>query len=511
MSVVVSVAANGFAADKVAGKRPNILICVADDAGHASAYGTKWVSTPVFDRVARDGVLMNHAYTCNAKSAPSRASMLTGRNSWQLEEAGNHWPAFPLKFKTYPEALAEKGYVVGYTGKGWGPGVALNADSTERRLTGKPWNKIKCVPPTTGINKIDYAANFKAFLAKRDGSKPFCFWYGAREPHRKYEYRSHERFGKQISDIDSVPPYWPDNETVRHDMLDYAVEIEYFDRQLGLMLQMLEQSGELDNTIVMELSDHNMPFPRCKGQDYYESVHIPMAVMWRDGIVNPGRRLDENICVIDIVPTLFDAIGVRESDTGMMPVTGRSFMDLLKDSDRGVDRDFVLLGRERHDVGRPDDQGYPIRGLIRGDYLYIRNYEPGRWPACNPETGYMDVDGSPTKTEVLKTRHDPATRHFWELSFGKRDAEELYNIKTDPACVNNLIGDPAMKPLAVSMAVEMESRLKSEGDPRMSGHGDVFDRYPNQCPARQFYRRWKTGERNIPHAWINDSDFETIE
>ena len=195
----------------------------------------------------------------------------------------------------------------------------------------------------------------------------------------------------------------------------------------------------------------------------------------------------------------------------MMPVTGRSFMDLLKDSDRGVDRDFVLLGRERHDVGRPDDQGYPIRGLIRGDYLYIRNYEPGRWPACNPETGYMDVDGSPTKTEVLKTRHDPATRHFWELSFGKRDAEELYNIKTDPACVNNLIGDPAMKPLAVSMAVEMESRLKSEGDPRMSGHGDVFDRYPNQCPARQFYRRWKTGERNIPHAWINDSDFETIE
>ena len=75
--------------------RVNILFCVADDAGHMSAYGVPWINTPAFDTVARNGLLFNNMYTCNAKSAPSRAAMITGRNSWQLEEACNHWPNFP--------------------------------------------------------------------------------------------------------------------------------------------------------------------------------------------------------------------------------------------------------------------------------------------------------------------------------------------------------------------------------------------------------------------------------
>lgn len=98
----------------------NILFCVADDAGHMSAYGVPWINTPAFDTVARNGLLFNNMYTCNAKSAPSRAAMITGRNSWQLEEACNHWPNFPEKFKSYPETLADNGYYVGCTGKGWG-------------------------------------------------------------------------------------------------------------------------------------------------------------------------------------------------------------------------------------------------------------------------------------------------------------------------------------------------------------------------------------------------------
>jgi N-sulfoglucosamine sulfohydrolase len=73
--------------------RPNILFAVADDASwpHMSAYGCRWVRTPAFDRVAREGVLFTNAYTPNAKCAPSRACILTGRNSWQLEAAANRW------------------------------------------------------------------------------------------------------------------------------------------------------------------------------------------------------------------------------------------------------------------------------------------------------------------------------------------------------------------------------------------------------------------------------------
>src|SRR5262249_1091967 len=117
-------------------QRPNILFAIADDwgYGHAGAYGSRWVATPGFDRVARGGVLFTHAYTPNAKCAPSRATILTGRNSWQLEEAANHIPFFPAKFKTWAEALGEKGYFAGMTAKGWGPGVANDASGKPRQM-----------------------------------------------------------------------------------------------------------------------------------------------------------------------------------------------------------------------------------------------------------------------------------------------------------------------------------------------------------------------------------------
>ena len=105
-------------------QKPNILYIVADDAGlDMSAYGRKWVNTPAFDRIAKEGILFKNAYTPNAKCAPSRSCMLTGRNPWQLDAAMNHWIFFPNYFKTYPEVLHENGYFVGYTGKGYAPGI----------------------------------------------------------------------------------------------------------------------------------------------------------------------------------------------------------------------------------------------------------------------------------------------------------------------------------------------------------------------------------------------------
>ena len=108
---------------------PNILFVITDDQSypHTSIYGTKWINTPGFDRVAKEGLLFNHAYTTNAKCSPSRSTILTGRDSWLLEEATNHVPFFPEKFSTFPEVLKSNGYKTGKTGKGWAPGVALHS------------------------------------------------------------------------------------------------------------------------------------------------------------------------------------------------------------------------------------------------------------------------------------------------------------------------------------------------------------------------------------------------
>lgn len=498
----------------LAAENPNILFAIADDVSfpHMGAYGCPWVKTPGFDRVARNGLLFMRAYTPNAKCAPSRACILTGRNSWQLEEAANHWSYFPAKFKVYTEALSENGYFVGSTGKGWGPGVAKDADGRTRVLAGKAYQARKAKSPTKAISNTDYAANFVDFLDERPSDAPFCFWYGGHEPHRAYEFRSGiEKGGKSLEEIDRVPGYWPDNETVRTDMLDYAYEIEHFDSHLTKMLDELERRGELDNTLVVVTADNGAPFPRIKGHEYEASNHLPLAVMWKAGIRAPGRAVDDLVSFIDFAPTFIEVAGLAWEQTGMASTPGRSLTDVFA-AERGdaldPPRDHVLIGKERHDVGRPLDEGYPIRGIVTKDLLYLRNFEPERWPAGNPETGYLNTDGSPTKTVILDGRTDPKLRRFWELAFGKRPAEELFDLRKDPDCLFNVARDGDYSARRNELNDQMLRELSDQDDPRTAGRGEVFDQYPYADESgRGFYERFMRGEK-VKAGWVNESDFE---
>lgn len=495
---------------------PNILIAMGDDISfpHMGAYGTNWVKTPGFDRIAKNGILFNNAYTPNAKSSPSRACFLTGRNSWQLEEAGNHVPFFPPKFKTFMESLDENGYYTGYTAKGWAPGVALDSAGIPRQLTGKAYNSQKITPPAKGISNIDYAGNFEDFLDSRADKKPFCFWYGSTEPHRDYEYGSGiNKGGKQLSDINDVFEFWPDNDIVRNDMLDYAFEIEHFDNHLVKMLEILEKRGELENTIVIVTADNGMPFPRIKGQAYEYSNHMPLAIMWGKGIKNPGRRIYDFVSFIDFAPTLLEVAGIKQPDSGMQNIEGESFTDIFYARKKGYvnkNRNHELIGKERHDVGRPDDTGYPIRGIIKDGFLFLKNYKPERWPAGNPETGYMNVDGSPTKTLILNMRRLGISYEYWKLSFGKRNDEELYDIGKDPECMNNLAGDAGYNNVKRRLNEQLYNELLEQDDPRAYGNGDIFDKYPYaQKATKDFYNRFMKGELSRKDAgWIDSTDFE---
>lgn len=484
---------------------PNILLAVADDWGmHAGTYGCAWIKTPHFDRVAKSGLLFENAYTPNAKCAPSRACMLTGRNSWQLKQAANHWCFFPTEFKTWPESLAEHGWHVGHTNKGWAPGIALGTNGKPRQLTGKAWNQHRCKPPTPQISNNDYAANFDAFLDAAPEGKPWVFWYGAGEPHRGYDPGSALRQGRQPRDIDRVPGYWPDNETVRSDMLDYALEVEHFDTHLGRMLVSLEKRGQLDNTLVIVTSDHGMPFPRCKGQAYDGSNRVPLAMMWPKKLQKPGRRINGYVSLIDLAPTIIKLAGLEWNDTGMAPSPGLP-LDAWFSPTGTWPRTHVLIGKERHDVGRPNDEGYPIRGVVWNNLLYLRNFATDRWPSGNPETGYLNTDGGTTKTNILEAHRKDASDRHWALCFGKRPAVELYDLKSDPDCLNNVADS---HPQSAKLNQLLESELKADGDPRMTGDGTIFDRYPYADKARRnFYQRFTQGEK-IETRWVNPGDFE---
>jgi len=415
------------------------------------------------------------------------------------------------EIRTFPEGLAEKGYHVGYTAKGWAPGVPGKVDGKERELTGRAFNDRTAEPPAGGISNIDYAANFADFLAEKPGGKPFFFWYGCREPHRGYEFGSGiAKGGKRLSDVDEVYPFWPDNETLRTDLLDYALELEHFDRHLQRMLDQLEAAGELDNTLVVVTADNGMPFPRVKGQEYEYSNHLPLAVMWADGIGARGRKVDDLVSFIDLAPTFLELAGISGEDAGMEPIQGRSLAPVFRSGKEGLvdpGREFILIGKERHDVGRPHDEGYPIRGIVSGGFLYLRNYEPERWPAGNPETGYLNCDGSPAKTVCLDARAEPETEKYWEMSFGKRPAEELYDIRSDRDCLVNLAGQPEYGEKKEFLRGRMERELKSQGDLRMMGRGGEYEKYPYADPTgRDFYARYMRGEK-MEAGWVSESDF----
>lgn len=489
--------------------RPNILFIIADDISRTSmgAYGCNYIETPHFDRIAEEGVLFTNAYVTNPKCAPARACLLTGRYSWQLEEAANHQPVVPPKWKFYPDLLEESGYWIGYTGKGWGPGKYYG----EHNPAGWEYNEIKLEPPYSGISDKDYAANFESFLNKNEENKPFCFWLGTHEAHRAFEKDSYK---KEQMDLDkvAVQKFYPDNELIRGDLADYGVEVEYHDMVIGKALEALEERDLLDNTLIVVTSDHGMPFPRIKGQIYDEGFHVAFAARWGDKI-KAGRVVSDYISFPDVAPTFLEVAGV-EKDAQM---TGESFLDILLAEKSGrVDstRDFAVLGKERHDLGRMEgDQhsvGYPSRAIRTDDYLYVHNYKPDRWPAGDPEYNYMNCDGSPTKTYLTELDETDENYKYYLSSFGKRPANELYDIKNDPDCVDNLAEKPEYQEVFSELKEKMEQVLTKQKDPRVLGNGDIFDYYPHRDDPRlqrlykeKYYNMWdrfyeKYGKHSVP-------------
>lgn len=480
-------------------KRPNILFAIADDQSypHTGAYGSKLFQTPAFDAIAREGVLFTNAFVGAPQCSPSRAALLTGRNIWQLEEAGTHSSYFPKKYPVFTDALEAAGYFRGYTGKPWGPGNWEDS-GWKQNPVGPEYNQKKHSVPFTGINKTDYAGNFKLFMEARPGDQPFFFWFGAQEPHRVYEYGSGTTNGLTKEDI-VLPPFMPDTDSIRQDFLDYALEIAWFDQQLAKMVQTLKEAGEWENTIVVVTADNGMPFPYAKANLQEYGTHVPLVICGPG--IKGGRVSNDLVSLIDLAPTFME-LGQAIPFSGM---SAKSLMPILNSSKSGVvdpSRQMVLTGRERHTHARPDNLGYPARAIRTADYLFIQNYKPDRWPVGDPAPavlpavaendkdlkeivfGYEDIDDSPTKEIMIHGRTQwPA---LFQIGFQKRPAEELYDIRKDPGCLHNLAGQKPYQAVKKKMAAMLHDQLVAQGDPRVGNGGDVFDSYPRFGKMRPF-------------------------
>ncbi|MGH9340859.1 MAG: sulfatase family protein [Acidobacteriota bacterium] len=440
--------------------RPNILLLMSDNHSwnHLGCYGDPVVRTPQIDSVAGRGVRFRHAFCAAPSCSPARAGLLTGQDIWRLEEGANLWGILPDKFPFYTDLLEEAGYHVGCEGKGWGPGsVAMSGRRKNHAGT-------------------EYES-FDAFLQANASAKPWCYWFSSRNPHRPYTVGSGVASGMDLKQV-PVPAYLPDTEVVRSDICDYYFEVQQFDREVGLILNKLEDTGQAENTLIIICSDNGWQMPRGLANLYDFGGRIPLIMSWADRI-SPGRVVDDFINLNDLAPTFLDLAGLEIPEA----MTAASLTNLLFSEESGqinAQRNHVITARERHALCRYNGVGYPGRALRTRDFLYIRNFEPERWPAGDPPL-FGDVDAHmlqypcPSKMYLLQHRHKPEVAPLFELAFGKRPAEELYDLRKDAACMSNVASLAEYEPMRQGLRRQLEDYLRKTGDPRILGGEIIWD------------------------------------
>jgi arylsulfatase A-like enzyme len=192
-----------------------------------------------------------------------------------------------------------------------------------------------------------------------------------------------------------------------------------------------------------------------------------------------GREIQDFVNIKDFAPTLLELAGI-ELPTQM---TAKSFVDLLTTEKTGKidpERDHVVMARERHAFVRKGGIGYPGRAIRTDQFLYIKNYQPERWPAGDPPL-YGDVDAhmlhyeAPTKIFMLKNKNSKPTKKLFDLAFSKRPQHELYKLCEDPFQMNNLAYDKEYASVRNEISNQLISYLKETGDPRETGAAFDWD------------------------------------
>ena len=509
-------------------KKPNILFLFADDWGRYASIlretegsGTinDAVSTPNFDRIAREGVFFRNAHVSAPSCTPCRSALLTGQHFWRTNTGsilrGAVWDA---SLPSFPLLLQDAGYHIGYSHKVWGPGTPSNSPFTKEQAYVKRGGKFnqfsqnvtKSVDEGKSIDDAkaelldETRGNFQDFLAAREEGEPFSYWFGPTNVHRKWIKGS----GKALWGIDpdslkgKMPPFLPDVPEVREDLADYFGEIEAWDAGIGALLDELEKAGEKDNTLIVISGDHGAPgFPHGKCNLYGFGTNVCLSIVGPG--VKGGRIVDDFVSLTDLAPTFLEAAGLSAPEA----MTGRSLWNVLKSEKSGlVDeaRTRVFTGRERHvEIARSDYSPYPQRAIRTADHVLIVNFRPDRYPlgdhylldsSGTPSVDDLenetrvtlpDEDAGPTKAWLVGVRDTPEWKAHFDWVYGKRPKYELYDLKKDPHETTNLADDAAYAEVKVAMEKELMAELTRTGDPRLIDDGKFFETPPMAGPLKE--------------------------
>ena len=437
---------------------PNIVIIMADQLApqFTSAYGNVKVKTPNMDKIAATGMRFDSAY-CNAPlCAPSRFSFMSGQHITRIAAYDNA-SEFPATIPTFAHYLRLMGYRTCLSGKmhfvgpdqlhgfeerlttdiypadhAWTPDWEAPDERIDKWYHNMESVREAGVTNTTFQYEYDEETTFFArrriFEYAMEKINPFCMVVSLIHPHDPYLARPEHwnLYNHDEIEMPKIPSMLdPHSERLRHgiqaDLVKvtddevrnarhaYFANCSYFDENVGVVIQALEESKQLENTIVIVTSDHgDMLGERglwYKMNMFEHSARVPL-IMSGPGVAN---GTSDNPCsLVDLLPTLLDIAGQEKPELAM-PIDGRSLWPLAKGKNED-DREAIV-------EYCAECASHPIFMIRRGDFKYI----------------HCDVD-----------------------------PPQLFNIKEDPEELMDLIGDPKYVAVADGFKKEVQERWDSE-------------------------------------------------
>jgi N-sulfoglucosamine sulfohydrolase len=408
--------------------RPNILYMHSHDTGrYVQPYGEP-VPMPNVQALADQGVLFREAFCAAPTCSASRACLLTGQygqSNGMLGLAHRGW-----SLRDYRHHIVHTLRKVGYTSTLIG----------EQHISKEPgvigYDEVLKIPTT----RVETVAPLAMEVLRRPRDRPLFLSVGFFETHREFLGPG------SLRDVHySKPPNnLPDTPEVRADVAAFKASARSLDHGVGMVLNQLDASGLMDDTLVIFTTDHGMPFPGAKATLYDRGLGV-MLVLRGPEPFNGGRVLDALVSHIDIYPTVCEYLEIERPPF----LQGVSLLGLLQGHSTSA-REEVFAGSTWHAAYEPQ------RAVRTARHKYIRRWGERLTPVL-PNT-----DDGPSKDLLL--------RNGWAERVIPK--EQLYDLVFDPNEANNVLDDPAYATVLADLRGRLEGWMRDTDDPLLAGHVD---------------------------------------
>ena len=424
--------------------RPNLLVLMAEDmSARVGAFGDPVAVTPNIDALAAEGTRYTQTFTASGVCAPSRAAFLTGMHPISIgaqhmrtssRPEGEYRAVPPPEVKAFPELLRAAGYYTFTDGKldyqfsgplsGSGPETIWDVELSQEYWEGRESPS----QPFFGLINFEETHESGVFTQLFEGW-PHSAIHFVMQGVRTLVLGIPSGGGTVQPEDVILPPYFPDTPTVRSDLARHYKNIELMDGRVGRILDRLEADGLADSTIVIWTTDHGDGLPRSKRDLYDSGIEVPMVIRWPEAFrpagVAPGTIDARLISFVDLAPTLLELAGVKVPPY----MQGHGFAG----TDEEI-RDYVFASRDR--IDEFEDRERAVRDHR---YKYIRSWEP-LLPNGHPSAFRDNMEMMRELWALKEGGQLDAVQEIWFLPTGE---ERLYDTKTDPFELRNLVEDPA--------------------------------------------------------------------